>query len=134
MCNNFHPKIQMNGKILVVDDESDILDAIQFFLEDEGYDVVTNTDGFIMQEITEENLPKLIILDVRLADLDGRELCRNLKRKNFAKDTPVIMISAHVDGKGSIAECGADEFLPKPFSFDALLDLIKRYTASTNQL
>lgn len=115
-------------KILVVDDDESILEAIELTLTIAGYDVETSTkDGeFINQRMTKD-LPNLIILDVLLSGSDGRTICKNLKNNEKTKHIPIIMTSAHPDAKSTVFEVGANEFLAKPFDINDLLKMVKKY-------
>jgi len=102
-------------QILVVDDDTDILDALQCVLEDAGYTVKTCKDGGHAEGLADEPaLPKLIILDVLLSGKDGREICRKLKRTEWTKSIPIVMISAHPTARKSVIASGANKFIPKP--------------------
>jgi DNA-binding response OmpR family regulator len=116
-------------KILVVDDDPDILDAIQFALEDEGYTVTTSEKGEYAENLRDGNggLPDLIILDVLLSGKDGRLICKKLKGQDVTCHIPIIMISAHPGADRSVREVGADDFLAKPFEVDALLAKVARH-------
>src|SRR5450432_1635499 len=102
-------------KIVVVDDDPDILDALQMTLEDEGYDVTTTEKGEYAENLrkTNGNLPDLIILDVLLSGKDGRTICQKLKSQQETRHIPVIMISAHPNAKQSVKDVGANDFLAK---------------------
>ena len=113
-------------QILVVDDDSDILDALQFVLEDSGYSVKITQEGEDAEKLTaSHSLPKLIILDVLLSGMDGRDIVKKLKKHKNTSRIPVIMISAHPTAKKSVIEAGANTFLPKPFDIDMLLQTVK---------
>ena len=116
-------------KIVVVDDDPDILDALQMTLEYEGYEVTTTEKGEYAENLpnTNENLPDLIILDVLLSGKDGRTICQKLKNQQETRHIPVIMISAHPNAKQSVKDVGADDFLAKPFDVDELLAMVSRY-------
>lgn len=118
----------MKGKILVVDDDANILDALKFMLEDAGYKVETvgKNGGVINKEIRDDR-PDLILLDVLLSGHDGRDICKNLKGQKATKNIPVIMISAHPDAEKTSLQAGANFFLPKPFEVDMLLAKIEKY-------
>lgn len=117
-------------KVLVVDDDPDILDAIQMVLLSHGYDPVVTTNGEEVYEKITESKPDLIILDVLLSGNDGRIICRNLKTDMQTEDIPVLMISAHPSAKDSVRACGAEAFLAKPFSIDDLIKDINRLSCS----
>ncbi len=116
-------------KIVVVDDDPDILDALQMTLEDEGYDVTTTEKGEYAENLrgTNGNLPDLIILDVLLSGKDGRTICQKLKSQPETRHIPIIMISAHPNAKQSVKDVGADNFLAKPFDVNELLALVAKY-------
>lgn len=114
-------------RILAVDDDSDILEVLQYILEDSGYEVVTLTDGRYLFDKIKENQPDLILLDIMLGNLDGRDLCRSVKSRKDTHDIPVILVSASHDVSGSMNQTGApDDFIAKPFDIDDLLGSISR--------
>lgn len=116
----------MKSKILIIDDETAILNALQIFLEQEGYDVeaVEKYENFL--DGKHANLPDLIILDIILLDEDGREIAKRLKASTHTKHIPIIMISAHPNAATTSLKAGADAFLPKPFDIEDLLDTITK--------
>ena len=115
----------MTKKILIIDDDIDILDAMKITLESEGYDVTISEKGEYVENISEDNaLPDLIIIDVLLSGKDGRIICKKLKSEKVTKNIPIIMISAHPSAEKSITNVGANEFLAKPFDIDVLLQKI----------
>ncbi len=120
---------QQAKKILVVDDDPDILDALQFLLEFAGYDVKTSEKGEYVENLRDTNggFPDLIILDVLLSGKDGRLICQKLKSQHETKHIPIIMISAHPNAKQSVAAVGADDFMAKPFDADELLAMVVKY-------
>src|SRR5947209_4432851 len=120
---------QQTKKVLVVDDDPDILDALQFLLEDVGYEVTTADKGEYAENLHDTNggLPDVIILDVLLSGKDGRLICQKLKSQEKTKRIPIIMMSAHPDAKQSVKVVGADDFLAKPYDVDDLLAKIAKY-------
>lgn len=119
-----------HATILVVDDTEDILDALEIVLSSEGYTVLTApNEAYINDVIAEKrSLPDLIMLDVLLSGQDGRMLAKKLKDNQKTKHIPIIMMSAHPNVAVSIKECGADDFLPKPFELNDLLLKIAKHT------
>jgi len=117
-------------RVLVVDDDPDILDAIRFLLEDEGYAVTTTEKGEYAENLHDGNggLPDLIILDVLLSGKDGRTICRSLKSRPDTQHIPIIMISAHPDAEAAAYAVGADHFVAKPFHMFDLLELVQRFS------
>jgi DNA-binding response OmpR family regulator len=114
-------------KVLVIDDDPDILEAVKLTLETGGYDSEVTTKGEETYEKITRYKPHLIILDVLLSGNDGRTICKNLKKDTATKQIPIIMISAHPSAKDSVKLCGADSFVSKPFSIVALLSEVKKY-------
>ncbi|MDN5287568.1 MAG: response regulator [Mucilaginibacter sp.] len=114
-------------RILAVDDDSDILEVLQYILEDSGYEVITLTDGRYLFDKIKENQPDLILLDIMLGNLDGRDLCKRVKAHKETHDIPVILVSASHDVSDSMNQIGApDDFIAKPFDIEHLLGRIKR--------
>ncbi len=111
---------------MIADDDIGILDAIRIILEDEGYQIETTTDGNALREI-EDKLPDLLLLDVWMSGSDGRDLCRYLKRQPETCNMPVILISATTEVENMASQCGADDYMLKPFDLDELLDKVKKY-------
>ena len=120
---------QLAKKILVVDDDPDILDALQMLLEFAGYDVKTSEKGEYAENLHDTNggLPDLIILDVLLSGKDGRLICQKLKSQRDTKHIPIIMISAHPNAKQSVSAVGANDFIAKPFDMDEFLAMVVKY-------
>ena len=112
------------NKILVVDDDEGILEALNIMLDAAGYEVELSEDGEALGKIGASNVPDLILLDVLLSGKDGRDLCRVLKANDDTKNIPVIMISAHPGAEESVKQCGADGFVAKPFEVEDLLNRI----------
>lgn len=117
-------------KILVVDDEQDILEFLRELLEEEGYSVVTMDDGEHLERLQLHDLPDLILLDILLSGKDGRELVKYLKAQNATRRIPVIMISAHPTARESALASGADLFVAKPFDLTNLLDTIEQIVST----
>ena len=105
----------MTQRILVVDDEPEIVKLLRAYLEQAGYDVVTARDGQEALLVTRHEKPDLIILDLTMPGMDGLEYTRRLRRD---KDTPIIMLTARVEETDRIIglELGADDYVTKPFS------------------
>jgi DNA-binding response OmpR family regulator len=113
-------------KILAVDDDKDILEVLQFILEDSGYEVDTLSNGKYLFEEIKAHTPDLILLDILLGNLDGRELCKDVKSRLETHDIPVILISASHNIANTMNQIGApDAFIAKPFDINYLLDTIK---------
>lgn len=116
-------------KILLVDDEPDLVETIRFSLENEGFTVLVSYDGEdALNQARKEN-PDLILLDLMLPKLDGYKVCRLLKFDERYKHIPILMLTAKTQEKDKLLgkETGADEYLTKPFEIDELLEKVKSY-------
>lgn len=120
----------MNSKkILIVDDEVDLVETLRLPLEMEGYTVLVSYNGEdALNQARKEN-PHLIILDIMLPKLDGYKVCRLLKFDERYKHIPILMLTAKTQEKDKIlgAETGADEYITKPFDIDELIEKVKSY-------
>ena len=107
-------------KILVVEDEENILEAIKYSLTSEGFDVYGAEDGEKGLEMARELVPDLVLLDVMLPKIDGFEVCRMLRKD---MDLPVFMLSAKAEDIDRVVglEIGADDYITKPFSMRELV-------------
>ena len=105
----------MNQKILVVDDELDIVKVVRAYLEQSGFRVVTAADGHHALTVFRHEKPDLVVLDLNLPKMDGLDVCRAIRRDS---NTPVIMLTARVDEADRLIglEIGADDYIVKPFS------------------
>ena len=110
--------------ILIVDDESHILELARLYLEKEGYAVETASNGVAGLQKAESGHPALVVLDVMLPGIDGFEICRRLRRQS---DVPIIMLTARGDDVDKIVglELGADDYLTKPFNPRELVARVK---------
>jgi len=112
-------------RILAVDDNEDILEILRLILEDYGYEVKTITDGNLMFEEIKENRPDLILLDIMLGNMDGRELCKALKSNKETQDIPIILVSASHNLSDRFMPTSAHiDFLAKPFDMMELLNKV----------
>ena len=113
-------------RVLVVDDNPAILDVLKIMLEDEGYEVETTMGEINMQDMG-AYLPDILLLDIWMSGVDGRDICKLLKRTEATKHIPVIMISATKDIEAIAKDCGADDFVSKPFQMKHLLAIVDKY-------
>ena len=114
----------MNSRILVVDDEKNIVDIIKYNLKKEGYDIITASDGEEAIALNEEYEPDLILLDIMMPKLDGYAACRKIREKY---DTPIIMLTARAEEVDKVLglELGADDYVTKPFGVRELMARVK---------
>jgi two-component system OmpR family response regulator len=124
-----------NSKILVVEDDPNLLATLKYNLASEGYDVITAADGARALEVARSQQPELIILDLMLPKLSGLEVCRILRKE---MTVPVMMLTAKTEEVDKIVglEIGADDYVTKPFSMRELLARVRailRRSAITGQ-
>lgn len=115
-------------KILLADDEPDILIILKRYLELEGYDVTTASNGKEAIEKIRSNIFDLLMLDVMMPAINGWEVCKKIREDIRTKDVPVIILTArsqNVDALMSF-ECGADEYVTKPFDYPSMSITIKK--------
>jgi DNA-binding response OmpR family regulator len=112
-------------KVLIADDEPNILLSLEFLMRKNGYEVFIARNGFEALSILKEHVPDLVLLDIMMPDIDGYELCEQIRSRAEFKMTKIIFISAKsrkIDIEKGI-ETGADLYVTKPFS---TRDLIKK--------
>lgn len=114
------------SKILVVDDDLDILVVMEILLSMKGYEVEVTAKWENTFDKIESFKPDLILLDVLISGNDGRVLCKQLKSDPVKKIIPVIMFSAHPSAAATIKEYGANDFIAKPFDVNDLLAKISK--------
>lgn len=123
-------------RVLVVDDDPDLVEAVSMRLESEQYQVDKAYDGVEAWKKIKEERPDLIILDVMMPEKNGYRVCDEIKKDPKYKDITVILLTAvgeavsstqytHMDGKTALA----DEFIPKPIDMDDLMGIVKDYTS-----
>jgi DNA-binding response OmpR family regulator len=112
-----------NRRVLVVDDEKDLVDLISYNLTRGGYDVLTSHNGGDALEIARKELPDLVVLDLMLPGLDGTEVARRLKGDARTANIPIVMLTARSEETDVVVglTLGADDYVTKPFSMKILL-------------
>lgn len=117
----------MTSKILVVDDETVLLETIVYNLEQAGYQVVTAADGASALEAAHRERPDLVILDLMLPVIDGLEVCRQLRREADTSGILILMLTAKGDEIDKVVglEVGADDYVTKPFGKHELMARVK---------
>ncbi|MBR4765897.1 MAG: response regulator transcription factor [Clostridia bacterium] len=124
-----------NEKILVVDDDTNICELLRLYLEKDGYDVITANDGATAVKKFQDESPDLMILDIMLPELDGWQVCREVRKFS---DKPIIMLTAKGETFDKVLgfELGADDYVTKPFDAKEVLARIRailRRTGSDKQ-
>lgn len=118
----------MTGLILIVDDEQDLANTVEYNLEREGFRTVKAHTGRLALDLANRDpLPDLIVLDLMLPDISGLEVCRELRRSERTRQVPVLMLTAKGEEIDRVVgfEMGADDYITKPFSVRELLLRIK---------
>lgn len=116
-------------KILIVDDEQDIVESLKFVLETAGFDCYCAYDGEDGLNLAKEILPDLIILDVMMPKINGFKICRLLKYDIKYKNIPILMVTARsqIEDKQIGEETGVDEYITKPFDLDEIVKKVEGY-------
>ena len=114
-------------RILIIEDDTDILELVRYNLERAGFVVDCATDGAEGLRVCRKKLPEALLLDIMLPSIDGLDICRSLKKDPETKDIPIIIISARGEESDVVVglELGADDYLVKPFSPRVLLARLK---------
>lgn len=113
-------------RILIIDDDPDVLTVLQMILRKKGYVTATAVQEQQIYEQIATDRPDLILMDVLLSGSDGRQICRRLKDSSN-KDIPIIMLSGHPAAQKGMQDYGADDFLAKPFREKDVLQKIEKY-------
>jgi len=116
-------------KILIVDDDEDILDLLSYNLSKEGYQVFQAKDGIEALEVAKLKLPELIILDIMMPRMDGVEACRLMRKEAELSKAHIIFLTARIEEYSEVAafDSGADDFISKPIKPRALLSRVNSY-------
>ena len=129
--------MQIRSKILIIEDEKSISYFIKTIAEANGYDTITAATGRDAEELIYSHCPDLVLLNLGLPDMDGMDILKSLREWSAL---PVIVVSARTDEDDKVAafECGADDYIPKPFGTSELIARIKvalrHYNCSNNEI
>lgn len=123
------------SKILVVDDEEDILDLLTYNFEQEGYQVFRASDGVEAIQVAERETPDIIVLDIMMPNKDGVTTCRELRARKEFEDVPIIFLTARSEEYSEVAgfEAGADDYIYKPVKPRVLKSRIKALLRRKNK-
>jgi len=120
------------AKILVVDDEQDIVRGVVKIMESCGHQVTTARDGAEALAMVGKSRPDLVILDLNIPKIHGRDVCRTLRSDPKTRDLPIVMMTSSyisLEDAGRSAEPGADEYVVKPFLRELLIHNVERLLA-----
>ncbi|MBD1392948.1 response regulator [Mucilaginibacter glaciei] len=115
------------AKILICDDEQEILDITKLILEDSGHHVLAVTDSLMVENLIEKEMPDMLLIDLWMPNLSGDQVIKEVRKNPNITHLPVIVISASKDVKEIAYASGADGFLEKPYDIDALLDIVEKH-------
>jgi two-component system response regulator VicR len=115
----------MAKRILIIEDDPDILAILDIVFQDEGYEIISNQKGMSADEIGLQH-PDLILLDVRIRGFEktGAQICEELKALTITNDLPVLLLSAESNLHQIASKCGADGHMTKPFDIDGLVSKV----------
>lgn len=113
-----------NNKVLIVDDDDNIVDLIRMYMEKEGFTAVTANNGVKAVELFKSEAPSIVILDVMMPEMDGWQVCREIRR---VSNIPIIMLTAKGETFDKVLglELGADDYMVKPFETKELIARVK---------
>jgi len=113
-------------RVLVLDDDFDILNLVKTILTMNGYEAQTIANWEQLNSSLEQFKPNVLLLDISLAGANGIDICRNLKMNDRTKQLPVVLFSANIEMAKKASECGAADYLSKPFSIKELISAIEK--------
>ncbi len=119
-------------RILVVDDDKDILNILKLILQMNGFEVLVTPNGDEALSKSLSYSPQLVLLDVFLSGSDGRDICNILKGNPATKNIPVVIFSAHSNLQDVLKVCNADDFISKPFDINDLVEKINYHLQIQN--
>lgn len=114
-----------NKKIMICDDNQDIVDVLNIMLETEGYTVFSEIDSTKLIDGIKQQTPDLLLLDLWMPVLSGDQIVKLIRESNDIKHLPVIILSASIDGNDIAQNVGANGFIAKPFNIEDIFDVIK---------
>ena len=119
----------MAKKILIIDDEPDVIDTLAFMLKARNFEVISAPDGLAGLSRVKADKPDLVLLDIMMPGMDGYEVCSKIKRDNATKNVPVIMLTARGEGEAvtKAHKSGADDYIVKPFNLPTLLARLNKF-------
>jgi CheY-like chemotaxis protein len=114
-------------KVLIADDDPAIVDVLQILLEDQGFEVLTTLNAEGIDTLLKQG-PDMILLDIWMSGVNGKDVCMRIKQDDKTKHIPVIMFSANRDTKDIAMESGANGFITKPFEINELIAIVEKFT------
>ena len=126
----------MAKRVLLAEDEPNIVESLTFLLERAGFNIAAETDGRKALDTVLADAPDILILDVMLPSLDGYEILRQLRSDHRTEKLPILMLTAkgQREDRETALECGADLFITKPFSNSEIVAAVKQLAAGRSSL
>lgn len=118
--------------ILIADDDRDLLQLVRMRLEAEGYRVAISLNAEDISRIAVDKHADVILLDISMDGISGEDICKQLKHHKRTSSIPVVLFSANDDIDEAARACGADDYMPKPFSMDAMKEKLSRFLATSS--
>lgn len=122
----------MVHKIVIIDDNPDILHVLQLLFSSRGLEVIPTTKGEETFDLVHTFQPSLIFIDIHLSGIDGRDISRQLKTMEETKHIPVILFSANIIKGTTLVESLADDFIAKPFDIHALMLIVNKHISAAD--
>jgi two-component system phosphate regulon response regulator PhoB len=116
----------MNKRILIIEDDENVRETLEFLLRHNGFTISTCSSGRDFFNTIKRTAPDLILLDIVLGELDGRDICKMIKDRTETAHIPIIIISSVHDIFNSILDQNANDVIPKPFTEEVLLNRVQR--------
>ncbi|MDQ1142902.1 response regulator [Pedobacter agri] len=117
----------MNRKIVICDDDLDIVEMLEIVLEDSNLEVITETDSRKVIELISDNHPDVILLDLWMPVITGDQVVKQIRSDNSIANIPILIMSAAQDGHQIAQEVGANGFISKPFDIDQLIERVQEF-------
>lgn len=124
----------MSAKIIICDDEQEILDITTMILEAEGYTVIPTLNSLKVATLVATEKPDIVLLDLWMPGLSGDQVAKQLRDDQMLRNIPIIVISASRDGRDIAFAAGANDFLEKPYDIDALLSVVNKHLLGGEQI
>ena len=115
--------------VLVVDDDAELLKMVEILLDEAGYRVIMATEGQEALEKVAQEMPAVILLDMKMPGMDGWEFARQF-RARYKRRVPIVVLTAAEDARKRAEEIGAEGYLAKPFEIDGLVQVVERYAGT----
>lgn len=117
----------MSKKLLICDDDVDIIEMLEIVLDDSGFDIITETDSKKVLELISSTRPQLVLMDLWMPVISGDQILKHMREDQNLSSIPVVIMSAAQDGKEVAFKAGANGYIPKPFDIDNLMQKVNEF-------